>query len=329
MRRSSVSPIFGGVTMAVYTPLSNEQIGEFLSNYDCGSFLLAEGILQGIDNTNYRIETTQGRYVLTIFESRIDPRDLPFFLDFMAHVADCGVSCPDPIVRRDGDLTGKLAGKIAVLMPFLSGHGVSSAEITPELCCEFGALLGHLHIAGLAFDETRKNSMGLDAWKTRIAAIGERGEPEVMEVIQGEIAYIESNWPENLPKGAVHADLFPDNVFVTDGHVSGVIDFYFSATEFLAYDLAIAVNAWCFDEHHEFVTERWESLMDGYSRLYKMSDDERGAFNVLLRGAALRFLVSRLHDFVFHDPAAFVAPKDPSEYLKKLEFHRHARILPC
>ncbi|MBP9050596.1 MAG: phosphotransferase, partial [Alphaproteobacteria bacterium] len=182
MRRSSVSPIFGGVTMAVYTPLSNEQIGEFLSNYDCGSFLLAEGILQGIDNTNYRIETTQGRYVLTIFESRIDPRDLPFFLDFMAHVADCGVSCPDPIVRRDGDLTGKLAGKIAVLMPFLSGHGVSSAEITPELCCEFGALLGHLHIAGLAFDETRKNSMGLDAWKTRVAAIGERGAPEAMEV---------------------------------------------------------------------------------------------------------------------------------------------------
>lgn len=315
--------------MAVYTPLSNEQIADFLSQYHCGSFLLAEGILQGIDNTNYRIETTQGRYVLTIFESRIDPRDLPFFLDFMAHVAGCGVNCPDPVVRKDGDVIGKLAGKPAVLMPFLSGHGLSAAEITPALCCEFGALLGHLHIAGLAFEKTRKNSMGLDGWKARVAAIGDRASPEIMEVVQGEIAYIESNWPENLPKGTVHADLFPDNIFVTDGHVSGVIDFYFSATEFLAYDLAIAVNAWCFDSQHDFVPDRWEALMDGYSRLYKMSDEEKKSFNVLLRGAALRFLVSRLHDFVFHDPAAFVSPKDPAEYLKKLEFHRHVRLLSC
>lgn len=312
--------------MAVYTPLSNEQISEFLSHYDCGSFLLAEGILEGIDNTNYRIETTQGRYVLTVFESRVDPRDLPFFLDFMAHVGNCGVNCPDPVIGQEGDVIRKLAGKPAVLMPFLSGHGLSAAEVTPAICFEFGVLLGHLHIAGLAFEKTRKNSMGLEAWKDRAARIGHRGPVEIMEVVQGEIAYIESNWPETLPRGAVHADLFPDNIFVTDGHVSGVIDFYFSATDFLAYDLAIAVNAWCFDSQQVFVQDRWESLMDGYSRLYKMSDEEKKSFPVLLRGAALRFLVSRLHDFVFHDPAHFVSPKDPTEYLKKLEFHRHVGI---
>lgn len=303
--------------MAVYTHLSEKEISAFLSNYAVGVLKNAEGIVQGIDNTNYKITSDSGRYILTIFEKRIDPDDLPFFLGFMDHLSKNGINCPPPVPAQNGNTVLQLAGKPAALFPFLSGSNVDKKDITPQMCRELGVLLGKMHIAGENFPEIRANSMGIDAWQWRLRQCKEAGEKFLEE-----ISYIKQNRPSGLPKGAVHLDAFPDNVFTLDGHISAVIDFYFAATDDLAFDLAIVLNAWCFDLERNFVPQRWENLLSGYEEIRPLKEDEKRAFQILCRAASLRFLSSRLYDLTFHDPNALVAPHDPDEYIKKLEFHR-------
>jgi homoserine kinase type II len=319
--------------MAVFTPLEKQDIQQFLSHYNVGELVRFEGILQGVDNTNYKIETTNGKYILTIFENRIDPNDLPFFLNFMSHLKANGIVCPTPAhpspqpsPMRGEDLGGgdstilSLKNKPASLFSFLEGRDVKQNDITPALCHELGILLGKMHMAGQSFPETRKNSMSFDAWEARFHKIGHVANP-YMETLQ----HLKTKWPQDLPRGAVHLDLFPDNVFIKDNHIYGVIDFYFSATDFLAYDLAIVLNAWCFDGN-KFNQEKWQMLLSGYESIRPLTTEEKESFQILCQGAALRFLSSRLHDYLFHDPKNLVIPKPPDEYIEKLEFHKHAKL---
>lgn len=315
--------------MAVFTHLSKTDIENFLLDYPVKNLLSFEGIAQGIDNTNYKIETSAGKYVLTIFEKRINPDDLPFFLGFMNHLSHSGIICPAPVPRNDGQNLSDVFGKKATLFPFLNGRDVKPDDITPPLCHELGILLGKMHVAGQKFNQTRANSMNWDAWNQRVTRVGDKSFPilgDKSTLPTTELSYLKQHWPENLPTGAIHADLFPDNVFINDGHIYGVIDFYFSATDYLAYDLAIVMNAWCFDADNHFDTDRWAGLITGYESIRPLTQPEKESYQILSRGAAMRFLSSRLYDLVFHDPNALVHPKPPAEYLEKLEFHRHAKL---
>lgn len=301
--------------MAVFTHVTKAQIENFLLESHLVDLVSFEGILQGVDNTNYKIETDDDTYILTIFESRINPFDIPFYLNFMDFLSQNGITCPTPIHQGD------IEGKSAAIFTFLEGHDVKTTDITPALCHELGILLGKMHLLGQQFGMTRTNSMSMNAWELRLRKVGADAKKYLAE-----IEFLKQHWPQNLPKGAIHADLFPDNVFVKDGHIYGVIDFYFSCTDFLAYDLAIVMNAWCFDSNHQFNYDKWESLLTGYESVRPLTQQEKDAYQTLCRGAAMRFLSSRLHDFVFHDPKNLVTPKPPEEYIQKLEFHQHADL---
>lgn len=301
--------------MAVFTHITKSQIENFLLESDLTDVVSYEGILQGVDNTNYKVVTANNKYILTIFESRIDRKDIPFFIGYMKHLSNSGIICPDPLHFGDID------GKPAALFSFLDGRDVKPDDITPALCRELGILLGKMHTNGLSFPATRENSMSIDAWELRLNKVGKDA-----DIYRDEITYLKDNWPTLLPMGAIHADLFPDNVFVKDGHIYGVIDFYFSATDFLAYDLAIVMNAWCFDTDHKFNHDKWNNLLSGYESIRPLTKEEKDAYHILCRGAAMRFLSSRLHDLVFHDPQNLVTPKPPTEYIQKLDFHKHAHL---
>lgn len=302
--------------MAVFTHVTEPELSAFLDGYALGSLVSFEGIAQGVDNTNYKITTTRGRYVLTLFESRIRVEDIPFFLGFTAHLAANDIACPGPMTDRRGETLRVLCGKPAALFPFLEGAPTDKADITPALCAQLGTLLARMHSAGAGFPMSQSNSMGFDAWEVRLKKTGDQGFP-FLEKLQA----LRQKWPSDLPVGAVHLDLFPDNVFSLDGHICAVIDFYFSGTDFLAYDLAIVLNAWCFDRNGAFVEDRWAALRDAYQAIRPLTQEEKLAFPVLLQGAAMRFLASRLHDLVFHDPKALVTPHDPQEYMDRLAFH--------
>ncbi|MCB1551711.1 MAG: homoserine kinase [Alphaproteobacteria bacterium] len=302
--------------MAVYTHLSDHEISDLLTGYNIGSFISATGILQGIDNTNYKVSTDEGAFILTIFESRIAPDDLPFFLSFMDHLYKNGIRCPAPVLRNDSSALSFFDDKPAALFPFLDGHGVDYSDIIPVFCFELGVVLGNMHTASQSFPLSRINSMGIEAWDYRLRKVGESAK-EFIDILE----QIKCAWPTSLPHGVIHADFFPDNVFILDGHIHAIIDFYFSATDFLAYDLAIALNAWCFSSDHTLCAEKSQSFLDGYQSVRPLTQEEKDSFQILCQGACLRFLSSRLYDLTFLDPKALVTPKDPTEYIKKLEFH--------
>lgn len=316
--------------MAVFTSLSHEDILLILTSYRLGKLISYEGILQGVDNTNYKIITDTGPYILTIFESRIHPQDIPFFLNHMAHIAKNGIACPAPVARQDMDLTGTIHGKVCAIFSFLQGRDVKPDEITPALCAELGNLVGRMHVAGQTMPQTRGNSMSFDAWTIRLGKVGDKAEQietGLTSFLSSEMGFIQANWPQNLPQGNVHLDLFPDNVFLLDEHIHGVIDFYFAATDFLAYDLAIIMNAWCFTDNGKFFDkERWDALFHAYESVRPFTPDEVNAFSILARGAAMRFISSRLHDLVFHNPQNQVTPKDPMEYINIIKYHRNNRF---
>jgi homoserine kinase type II len=301
--------------MAVFTHLAPQEIMGIIAEADVGDLLAYEGITEGIDNTNYKLVTSTGNYILTIFESRIDPNDLPYFIGFMEHLSNHNIICPKPII------VSHIHQKPAALFSFLEGHNVDPKNITTDMCRELGSYLANLHIIGQDFQPKRKNSMDIAAWESRLLKVGEPAKRYLKD-----IDTLKKNWPKNLPIGTIHADLFPDNVFVKDDHIYGVIDFYFSATDFLAYDLAIVMNAWCFDTEYQFVRERWTSLLAGYESVRPLTQTEKDFFQILAIGAAMRFLSSRLYDLTFHDVTALVTPKLPTEYILKLEFHCHENL---
>ncbi|SNB53363.1 homoserine kinase [Arboricoccus pini] len=309
--------------MAVYTPVERSALDAFLAAYDVGTAIDLVPIQEGVENSNYQLVTTFGRFILTIYEKRVDPSDLPFFLGLMLHLAEHGLPCPLPVRGADGTMLRELGGKPAAIVTFLDGR--SARRLTSQHCRMVGAALASMHLAGQGFSIRRANALALPGWRelaTRCAARADEVAPGLAAEIESEISIMAESWPHDLPAGVIHADLFPDNVFFAGGRVSGLIDFYFACDDLLAYDLAICLNAWCFELDGAFNITKARALVEGYRANRPLNDAELGALPILARGSALRFMLTRLYDWLNQVEGALVKPKDPLEYLKKLRFHR-------
>jgi len=318
--------------MAVYTQVSREQLIEFLKDYDLGALISHEGIQQGVENTNYVVYTDAGRFILTLFEKRTKREDLPFFFAFTDHLTKKGIKCPQGIPAKDGQVIRQLAERPAVLISFLDGKELPAHMISPDYCRQLGVAVAFLHKSAEDFPLKRENSMSIPAWQALMAKTRDKADgvqAGLRDYLETELGYIAHSLPQlvqTLPRAVVHADIFPDNVFFKTEEVYGFLDFYFSCTDFLTYDLALVINAWCFDAQNKFVPERFKALIEGYEAIRPLSEDEKETLSLLCRAAALRITMTRLHDWVFHDPANFVKPKNPLEYVEKLKFHQNERI---
>lgn len=309
--------------MAVYTEVSEAEAKEFLAGYDLGELRELIGIKQGVENTNYFLYTTAGRYVLTLYEKRVKEEDLPYFLGLMEHLAKEKVPCPPPLRNRQGDPVGRIAGRAAAITQFLDGKPLT--RVTPDECAEVGRALAALHLAGMDFKQRRANTLSLDGWEKLLDLCLPRADevqPGLGSLLTAELDYLMQNWPKDLLQGAIHADLFPDNVFFEGNKLSGIIDFYFACDDLFAYDLAICLNAWCFENNTAFNITKARALTNGYNQVRPLSEGEVKALAILARGAAVRFLLTRLHDWLHQVPEAFVKPKDPLDYLTRLQFHQ-------
>ena len=309
--------------MAVYTEVSDEDVAAFAAEYDLGSVLSLKGIAEGVENSNFLLVTTAGPYILTLYEKRVAEADLPFFLGLMQHLAARGIECPQPVPARDGQALRRLSGRPAVVVTFLDG--LWPKRIQPWHCQGLGQALARMHAAGADFQMTRPNSLSIDGWRRLVADCAPRADtvqPGLAGDITAELAFLEAHWPRDLPVGLIHADLFPDNVFFRGDRLSGLIDFYFACTDMLAYDLSICLNAWCFEPDGAFNVTKARALLASYRTERPLSPAELAALPILARGNALRFLLTRLYDWLNHPPGAFVRPKDPLEYWRRLRFHQ-------
>ena len=309
--------------MAVYTEVSDEDITAFLGQYDIGALASFKGIAEGVENSNYLLLTDRGPYILTLYEKRVAPEDLPFFLGLMEHLAAAGVPCPTPIKGIDGDALRRLCGRPAAIISFLKG--LWPRRIWPAQCAALGSALAGFHLAGAGFDPTRANALSVEGWRPLYEPCRGRADAVfngIEATIEAELDHLEAAWPSDLPAGVIHADLFPDNVFFDGDRLTGVIDFYFACNDFFAYDLAICLNAWCFEPNGEFNVTKARNLLSTYRRVRPFSDAELAALPLLARGSALRFLLTRLYDWLNQVEGAMVKPKDPTEYLRKLRFHQ-------
>ncbi|WLR93499.1 homoserine kinase [Shinella zoogloeoides] len=312
--------------MAVYTDITEDDLSRFLTAYDAGTLLSYKGIAEGVENSNFLLHTTKGAFILTLYEKRVERNDLPFFLGLMHHLAERGLSCPLPLPRNDGALLGELSGRPAAMISFLEGMWLRKPA--PKHCREVGRALAQMHLAGEGFEITRKNALSVDGWRPlweKSAARADEVETGLQDEIAGELAFLESNWPKDLPAGVIHADLFPDNVFFIGDDLSGLIDFYFACNDLLAYDVVTCLNAWCFEKDGAFNLTKGMAMLAGYESVRPLSAEEAAALPLLSRGSALRFFLTRLYDWLMTPPGALVVKKDPLEYLRKLRFHRQVQ----
>lgn len=312
--------------MAVYTEVSDDDLNQFIAGYDLGKALSFKGIAEGVENTNYLVRTESGPHILTLYEKRVAVEDLPFFLGLMEHLAGTGFACPVPVRDRNGEMLRELAGRPAAIITFLDGLWVRRP--TAEHCAALGETLARLHLAGQTFGMKRKNALSVSGWRPlHEAASG--GADTIASGLDAEVgdelSAMEASWPQNLPAGIIHADLFPDNVFFLGDQLSGVIDFYFACNDALAYDIAICLNAWCFEPDNAFNITKARALLRAYAGLRPFTDEEFEALPILARGAALRFLLTRIYDWLNTSADALVKPKDPMEYVRKLRFHRSVK----
>jgi len=309
--------------MAVYTEVSDDELRDFVADYDIGAINAFKGIAEGVENSNYLLQTERGSFILTLYEKRVAEADLPFFLGLLDHLAGKGFPCPQPVHARDGVALRALCGRPAAIVGFL--NGMWPRRIAPDHCRALGAAAARLHIAGDGFEMSRANNLSVAGWRALYESVAGRADevaPGLAAEVGGELAAIEAAWPDDLPSGIIHADLFPDNVFFLDGTLSGIIDFYFACNDFFAYEMAICLNAWCFEPDGSFNVTKARALLSGYRAARPLSPREIAALPLLARGGALRFLLTRLYDWLNHPEGAFVQPKDPLEYLGKLRFHR-------
>jgi len=310
--------------MAVYTDVAAEELADFLSRYEIGELLSYKGIAEGVENSNFLLHTTAGYFILTLYEKRVAKRDLPFFLGLMTHLASRGIVCPLPVKNRSGEVLSVLAGRPAAIIGFLEGIWPRKPNVAH--CAGVGQALARMHVAGRDFTMSRANALSVAGWRPLFDAAASRADElqhGLREFIAAELDHLESGiWPANLPDGVIHADLFPDNVFFLGERLSGIIDFTFACNDMLAYDVAICLNAWCFESDYSFNVTKARAFLNAYGRERKMSQAEESALPLLARGAALRFLLTRLVDFLNVPPGALVRPKDPLEYVRKLRFQQ-------
>lgn len=309
--------------MAVYTDVSFEELKLFLAAYDLGEPHVFKGIAEGVSNSNYFLQTVRGSFILTLYEMRVEAEDLPFYLDLMEHLSQRAVCCPVPVRTSDGSVTGILNGRPAAILTFLDG--VSLRRPQAEHCQLAGRAMAEFHAAGMDFKQRRINALGPEGWRKLADDCSPSADgvsPGLRDLIEDELRTLQSRWPSHLPEGVIHADLFSDNVLFVANRISGIIDLYFACNDALAYDLAVTLNAWCFENDGAFNMTNGRALIAGYEANRKLTPDEREALPILCRGAALRFLLTRLYDWVNHNPTALVRPKDPREFLRRLRFHR-------
>ena len=311
--------------MAVYTEIPDEEFEAFMARYDLGAVTALKGIAEGVENSNFLLATEKGQFILTLYEKRVAAADLPFFLGLMEHLAARGLNCPVPVRDRAGEALARLAERPAAIVTFLPGVWVRRPRT--EHCAAVGAVLARLHLAGEGFPLRRRNALSVEGWRPIFAQCAGRADtvhPGLAEDIAGELAFLEEHWPRGLPEGIIHADLFRDNVFFLGEALSGVIDFYFACNDMFAYDVAVCLNAWCFEPDGSLNVTKARALLSGYRAIRALSADELAALPILARGSALRFLLTRLIDWLSVPPGALVVPKDPIEYYRKLRFHRGA-----
>jgi len=309
--------------MAVYSPINEKELKNFLKKYDLGHLKKFEGILEGIENTNYKITTSKNIYILTIFEKRVSSEDLPFFIELKNHLYKKNFLCPQPIPNKEGKIINQIMNKSCVLISFLKGSKIKT--VTNEHCNQVGKILSSMHFFTSDFLYKRPNSMGYSNWHKifiKCKNLPSANYEKLLSIVENELFFLNKNWPLNLPRGIIHADVFQDNVFFVENKFSGLIDFYFSCFDFLAYDIALTINAWCFDSSEKFYESKFKSLIEGYEDKRKLENEEKKNLSILLRGAAIRILITRLHDQLFHLEGAFVEPKNPEEYVKILKFHQ-------
>ncbi len=314
--------------MAVYTEVNDDDLARFIAGYGLGSLLSYKGIAEGVENTNYLVHATAGTFILTLYEKRVDPKDLPFFLSLMEHLAAGGVACPLPVRDAQGQNLNALSGRHAALITFL--EGVWPRKPKAEHCAELGRALAKIHIAAESFALKRQNALGLSGWRplfNKFEAQADTILPGLQKLIGSELDHLEASWPSGLPEGVIHADLFPDNVFFIGDKLSGLIDFYFACNDALAYDIAICLNAWCFETDFAFNATKGRALLKGYQDVRPLSVAEKSAMPLLARGAAMRFLLTRSYDWLNTPKDALVARKDPFDYVRRLRFHQSARSL--
>ncbi|MGH6817645.1 MAG: homoserine kinase [Methylovirgula sp.] len=314
--------------MAVYTEVTDVELESFLADYGLGKVLALKGIAEGVENSNFLLQTEAGLFILTLYEKRVAASDLPFFLALMEHLAARGLTCPQPVHAKSAKMLGTLAGRPAAIVTFL--EGVSSRRPSVKKCAALGAALAQLHHAGADFRGRRPNALSLAAWPQLFALAEGRAEEVqtgLVSFLAAELAFLERSWPQDLPRGTIHADLFPDNVLFLGDEVFGLIDFYFACTDFLAYDLAVCLNAWCFEPDFSFNVTKSMTLIESYQNVRKLAPEEIEALPVLARGSALRFTLTRLVDWLNVPPGALVRPKDPLEYVKRLRFHQRSKSL--
>ena len=312
--------------MAVYTEVSDDELDAFVAQYDIGRVASCKGIAEGVENSNYLLHADDGAYILTLYEKRVARRDLPFFLGLMEHLAGHGIACPTPIKGRDGVALRELCGRPAAIVTFL--EGLWPRRPTPRHCQLLGEALARMHVAGRDFAQRRPNDLSVAGWRRLFEATAGRAHEVgagLAEELAAELAVLEARWPVALESGVIHADLFPDNVFFLGDRLSGIIDFYFACDDFLAYDLAICLNAWCFEGDGSFNVTKARLMLTAYGKARPVSAAEIDALPLLARGSALRFLLTRLYDWLNHPDGALVKPKDPLEYLHRLRFHAGAR----
>ena len=312
--------------MAVYTNVDDRTLSDFLSRYDVGNAISFKGIAEGVENSNFLLETEKARFILTLYEKRANPDDLPYFLDMMEHLARCGVPSPLPIRDLSGASLQTVAGRPACMISFLSGVSVDTPDI--EHCGALGHTLGTMHNKLETFTQVRQNDLSLRGWNDLFERTKNRADEVqkgLAKLIEDELEFLNNNWPDSLPIGPIHADLFPDNILFTGHTVTGVIDFYFACTDMLAYDLAVCINAWCFDKRHIFSPSHAKRLVEMYDIARPLSGPELNALPILCRGAAIRFLLTRLYDWLNPVDGAVVRPKNPLDYLSRLKFHQNTK----
>jgi homoserine kinase type II len=311
--------------MAVYTDVSAEELGKFLADYNLGELLSYKGIAEGVENSNFLVHTGTGHYILTLYEKRVAAGDVPFFLALMEHLASRGITCPQPVKDRSGEALGELCGRPAAIVTFLDGMWMRRPDAGH--CAAVGEALARMHLAGADFESTRRNALSVAGWRPLFQQAATRADTVqhgMRAMIETELERLEKTWPRDLPQGVIHADLFPDNVFFLGDRLSGLIDFYFACTDTLAFDVAICLNAWCFEPDHSYNVTKGRNLLTSYIKTRPLSDAEREALPLLARGAAMRFLLTRLVDWLNVPAGALVQPKNPLEYCRKLRFHQKA-----
>lgn len=310
--------------MAVYTQVSAEAASELLLKFDVGELVTLKGIAEGVQNSNYFLETTQSRYILTLYEERVDPADLPFFFAMLDHLYAAGCHVPRFILDRDSAWLQNVGGRPACLIEFLPGVSVSTPTIAQAFAT--AAALGEMHAALATFEQERPNNLGVESFRPLAQSCGTEVLNQISdglaERIEFECTFVEENWPLHLPRSAIHADLFPDNVLMLGDSVTGLIDFYFACSDLRAYDLAITHAAWSFSaDGSEYDEEVGEAIFAGYRSIFGIDDQTKASFNILARAACLRFLLTRCYDWINTPASAIVTRKEPLEFLRRLDFY--------